>query len=161
MIKLAIFDFDGVFTNGNIYYSSNNRQTKYYNVKDGMAITLLKSNSIFSGLISSHKSSATKYIAKHLKFNKTSIGSPTPKLDILRKWQNEYNIKNYEIAYIGDDIVDISCLEYVGLSACPNDAVSNVINICNYICKNKGGEGAVREFVEHVIHLNTASQAPS
>ncbi len=157
MIKCIIFDFDGVFTNGNIFYLSNGEQIKYYNVKDGMAIKLLKNNKILTGLISSHNSQCTLHIANHLKFNKVSIGSNDSKLNILSQWNNELNLNWNQIAYIGDDIVDIKCLNMVGLSACPSDAVQEVKKICKYICKNEGGKGAVREFSEYIINLNTES----
>jgi 3-deoxy-D-manno-octulosonate 8-phosphate phosphatase (KDO 8-P phosphatase) len=156
MIKLVVFDFDGVFTNGNIFYSSSGEQLKYYNVKDGLAIKLLKNNSIKSAIISSHSSDATKHITHHLNFDKISIGSQSTKHDILCKWIIEFDLKWSEIAYIGDDIVDIDCCKSVGFSACPADAVDDVKKICNYVCNNRGGECAVREFVEYIIHLNNS-----
>ncbi len=157
MIKFIIFDFDGIFTNGNIFYLSNGKQIKYYNVKDGMAITFLKNHNILTGLISSHYSKCTSYIANHLKFDKISIGSKISKFNIMYQWKNKLKLNWNQIAYIGDDIVDIECLKNIGLSACPSDAVNEVKNICKYICKNKGGKGAVREFSEYVINLNNMS----
>lgn len=153
MINFIVFDFDGVFTDGKIFYLSNGEQLKYYNVKDGLSIKLLKNKNILSGLISSHDSISTQYIARHLNFDYVSIGSKYSKYNILNQWKNELNIQYNEIAYIGDDLPDYDCLKTVGISACPQDAVDEIKKICSYVCKNKGGEGCVREFVEYIINV--------
>lgn len=157
MIRFVIFDFDGVFTDGKIFYSNNGDQIKYYNVKDGMAIQLLKNNNIKIGLISSHNSQATQNIANHLKFDFVSIGSNLKKIDILNQWKNTLELSYQEIAYMGDDLVDINCLQVVGISGCPIDAIDEVKLICQYVCQNKGGKCCVREFSKYIINLNNES----
>ena len=124
MIKLIIFDFDGVFTNGNINIGSQNLVS--YNVKDGQALKLLRDNNILYGCISSFNFSFNnlfikeaiegsftyqqinprKVIFKHLKFNYYSIGKSN-KLEILDKWLNELNLTYENVAYIGDDLSDL------------------------------------------------------
>jgi YrbI family 3-deoxy-D-manno-octulosonate 8-phosphate phosphatase len=167
-IKLVIFDFDGVFSNGRCYFDLNHSVSKYYNIKDGMAVGLLKKNNIKTGLISSYNTNkriflieteedcgrVDKEIINHLKFDYEYIGKEN-KLTILQNWMTELNITFNEIAYIGDDVNDIEILEKVGFSACPSDAVEECREIVDYICRNKGGEGCVREFVNKILHENS------
>ena len=157
-IKLVCFDFDGVFTNGDIMYQGDTINKKY-NIKDGMALNILKENNIKSCLITGYKkidylinNIHIKNIAEHLKFDYIHLGCSN-KLDILNEIIKNLNITYSEIAYIGDDINDIEIMEKVGFSACPNDAVKECKNIVNYICINKGGECCVREFVDKLISL--------
>lgn len=160
MIKLVIFDFDGVFTNGHIYYSSDGKQLKYYNVKDGLAVKLLQKNNIKVGLISLHKSEATSHIVKHLSFDYGYIGpSHDSKLETLKHIMDLYKqqhgeIYMDEIAYMGDDLADKDCMKSVGLSWCPKDAVTEIQYISKHISSKKGGKGCVREFVEYIINHN-------
>ena len=167
LIKLVIFDFDGVFTDGKCFFDSNNNIIKYYNIKDGMAIGLLKKNNIKTGLISSYNTNkriflketnedyikVDKEIINHLKFDYEYIGKEK-KLNILNNWMTELNITFNEIAYIGDDLNDLEILEKVKFSACPSDAVEECKDIVDYKCENKGGSGCVREFVNKILTDN-------
>jgi arabinose-5-phosphate isomerase len=166
-IKLVIFDFDGVFSNGRCFFDLNHNVSKYYNIKDGMAVGLLKKNNIKTGLISSYTTSkriflketeedccrVDKEIIDHLKFDYEYIGREN-KLTILQNWMTELNLTFNNIAYIGDDVNDIEILERVKFSACPSDAVEECKEIVDYICRNKGGEGCVREFVNKILKDN-------
>lgn len=158
-IKLVILDFDGVFTDGKCYFDNTNIK-KYYNIKDGMALSILKNNNIKYGLISSYntkknilinENNINDEIINHLKFDYTYIGSES-KINILNKWLEELNLTYDNVAYIGDDINDIPVMKLVKFSACPNDAVQECRNIVNYTCEKKGGEGCVREFVDLIIN---------
>lgn len=164
-IKFVIFDYDGIFSNGDIIFNDNNEILKKYNIKDGYGLNILKKNNIKIGLLSNFNSN------KELKFNEKSIDNfkehldfdyfyigTINKLEILNLWKNELNINYNEIAYIGDDMNDIEILEKVGLSACPSDAIEECKQIVNYICDKNGGDGCVREFVELIINDNYKEQ---
>ena len=153
MIKFVCFDFDGVFTNGEVSFDGS-KITKKYNVKDGTAIKMLRNNNIKVGVISAYvENESTRKICQHLKIDYVSVGSGN-KIEILNKWLEELNITIDEVAYIGDDLSDIQVLEKVKISGCPNDAVEKVKSICQYKCKKNGGRGCVREFVEFVLANN-------
>ena len=154
MIQLVIFDFDGVFNDGKIYFDSTKEIIKHYNVKDGMGIKLLKDTKIKIGCISGFKKNNSQLcILKHLKFDYIYLEAKN-KLEILNNICQELNITFDNVAYIGDDINDIEILERVRYSGCPLDAVNKVRNICNFISTKKGGEGCVREFCEYIIETN-------
>ena len=155
MIKFVVFDFDGVFTDGKFYFDNSNNMKKCYNAKDTYSLKILKEYDIKCGIITNDKVISIEH-APHIfdRLDKVSLGSDEPKLDILDIWLKEYGYSYKEVAYIGDDLPDIPVLEKVGFSGCPNDAVDDVKKVSQYICKNKGGEGAVREFVDLIIKNN-------
>jgi arabinose-5-phosphate isomerase len=161
-IKLIIFDFDGVFTDGKCYFDNNNNIKKYYNIKDGMALSLIKKNNIKCGLISSYSSKKevllneldiNNAIIDHLSFDYKYIGKKN-KLVVLNEWLAELKYNYDDVAYIGDDINDIEIIKLVKFSGCPNDAVIECKNEVDYICNSKGGDGCVREFVDLIINNN-------
>lgn len=151
MIKLAIFDFDGVFTDGKIYFSSEGQYMVAVNVKDTMGLLLLKNKGIKIGILSGTKLNYIKdiyLISQKVDFIITNCQDKKDKLSFLLK---EYNITRDEVAYIGDDLNDIDIMSEVGLSATPNDGIQKCKDIVTYICENKGGQLAVREFCEHIL----------
>ena len=155
MIKLIIFDFDGVFSDSKFYFDNSNNIKKTYNAKDAYSLKILKKYNIKCGIITNDKIISIKN-APHIfdRLDKVSLGSDKPKLEILDTWLNEYGFSYQDVAYIGDDLPDIPVLKKVGFSACPNDAVEEVKKVSQYVCKNKGGDGAVREFVDLIIKNN-------
>lgn len=161
-IKLVIFDFDGVFTDGKCYFDSNSNIKKYYNIKDGMGLKILKDNGIKTGLISSYSTdknillneqNINEAIVSHLNFDFKYIGKEK-KINILNNWINEFGIEYDNVAYIGDDVNDVEILKLVKFSACPIDAVKECKQVVDYICVNKGGDGCVREFIELIVNDN-------
>lgn len=151
MIKLVIFDFDGVFTDGKIIFDSQGNAMKHYQAKDGMGIFRLHDAGFEIGVISGWPDNVSQQaVLKHLKIKRVSLGSNS-KLEILDQWCKELDITLDEIAYMGDDLNDIKVMKEVKLVACPNNAVEEVKDIANFICKTNGGEGAVREFCEYLI----------
>ena len=153
MIKLVVFDFDGVFTDGKIMFDSQGNAIKHYNAKDGMGIFRLHEAGFEVGVISGWPDNVSQQaILKHLKIKHISLGSNN-KLDILKKWCRNLKITLDNVAYIGDDVNDIEVMKEVKLVACPNNAVNYVKHSANIVCEKNGGEGAVREFCEFLIDL--------
>ena len=153
MLKFIVFDFDGVFTDGKIYFDNFKTCLKHYNVKDGMGIHLLKKNKIKIGVISGfNENNAQRTILEHLDIDYISIGDKD-KLNTLQKWCNKLNFDlETEVAYMGDDINDIEILNKVVFSGCPNDAVKEVIDIVTFVSNKNGGDGCVREFCDYIIN---------
>lgn len=155
MIKFVVFDFDGVFSNGKFYFDNNDNIKKCYHGKDSYALKIIKNHDIKCGIITNDKIISLKH-APHIfdRLDNVSLGSDKPKLEILDTWLDEYGFTYKDVAYIGDDLPDIPVLKKVGFSACPRDAVEEVIKVSHYVCKKDGGEGAVREFVDLIIKKN-------
>ena len=155
MIKLVCIDFDGVFSD-KTYISSDNVITKSVNPKDSYGLKLLKNNNLKIGIVSACDSNIINKFNKIIsRIDFLSQGS-YEKLDVIKKWCDELNIELHNVAYIGDDIFDASFMNLVGFSACPCDSVKECLRTANYICKNKGGDGAVREFIEIILEHNSS-----
>lgn len=146
-IKLLVMDVDGTLTDGKIYMGENGEVMKAFNVKDGYAIAhMLPEMGIIPVIITGRKSRIVENRAKELGITELYQGVGD-KLAQLKKVAEKFNVAPEEIAYIGDDLNDLACIEFCGLTACPADAVEKVKQKVACVCQNNGGEGAVREFI--------------
>lgn len=151
-IKMVLFDVDGVMTDGSIYINQDGEFFKSFNVKDGLAIELLRSYSILVGVISGKSSSALYARCQQLGFDEIITGCKN-KLPALIDICSKYNIKPDQIAFLGDDVLDIPIFEKVGLSAAPIDAHSLAIDSADWISSLEGGKGMVRDFVDQLLMI--------
>lgn len=152
-IKLLVMDVDGTLTDGKIYLGNDGEELKAFNVKDGYRIISLEKYGIISAIITGKKSKIVENRAKALRINEIHQGI-MDKAAILKEITEKYNIGLSETAYIGDDENDLDCMALCGLSAAPSDAVDTVIKKVDFVCKNIGGNGAVREFIDYIIEQN-------
>ena len=148
-IELVVTDVDGVLTDGGMFYSEAGKVFKKFNTRDGMGIELLKKNGISTVFLTKENSEASKKRAKKLK-TKIYFGVQN-KEKKLKEICDMMKVNNKNIAYIGDDINDISIMKLVGLSASPNDGISEVKKIADYTCTKNGGCGAFREFADMIL----------
>ena len=148
-IDLVLTDVDGVLTDGGMFYAEGGKVFKKFNTRDGMGIELLKKNGIITIFLTKENSEASKKRAKKLK-TKIYFGvqNKEKKLKDICKIRK---INNESVAYIGDDVNDISIMKLVGLSASPNDGISEVKRIADYTCSKNGGCGAFREFADMIL----------
>lgn len=142
-----------------MYYTESGDELKRFHTYDGMAFELLRNAGIKTGIVTSENTQivarrAAKIKADYLFQGKRDGG----KLAAAEQICAEMGITMAEVAYIGDDINCMTLLKAVGLPACPANAVSMIKNIPNIILlKTKGGEGAVREFVDMILKNDTNS----
>ena len=140
-------DVDGTLTDGKIYMSADGELMKAFNIKDGYAIAHLEDKQIVPVIITGRSSEILVRRCRELGIVELyqGIEDKTAKLlSICKKFQVEAS----NVAYIGDDLNDLECMKICGYSAAPADAVKEVLACVDYICKHRGGEGAVREFIE-------------
>ena len=149
-IQLVITDVDGVLTDGGLYYTEEGMTFKKYNVKDGMAVHILRDYDIKCGIISTDVSGIITKRAEKLKLDFCYIGIWEKEKKMLEIC-NEYNLKPDEVAFIGDDINDLGIIDLAGFSACPKNAVEDVKQKADYICSRNGGDAVFREFVELIV----------
>lgn len=152
-IKLLVMDVDGTLTDGRIYIGAQGEMMKAFDVKDGYAIAqILPQAGITPVIITGRSSDIVKERAKELHITELYQGA-SDKLEQLELVVEKYGVTQEEIAYIGDDLNDLECIGYCGVSACPNDAIQEVKVQVGYICKHEGGRGAVREFVDWLVTI--------
>ncbi len=149
-IKLLILDVDGVMTDGRIIFDSNGVESKFFNVKDGHGIKMLQRSGIEVGIVSGRQSQVVANRAKELGITlvyQGSLDKLTPYLDILEKT----GLADEQIAYVGDDIIDLPVMRRVGFAAAPADALEYVIQHAHFVTRNRGGWGAVREVCDLIL----------
>lgn len=141
-IKAILFDIDGVLTDGGIIYDDNGIEYKKYNVKDGQIISHLKRLGFVVGAITGRESDVVKNrcIELGLDFHKHGVKD---KLIEYNVFKDTYNLQDEQIAYIGDDIIDLSILAKCGLSATPNDVRGYMKKNVNIVTSTKGSEGVL------------------
>lgn len=149
-IKLLIMDVDGTLTDGKIYIGEQGEVFKAFNVKDGMGIKQIQKSGVVCVIITGRTSNIVANRAKELGINEIYQGIDN-KITKLKELSEKYIVDYSEMAYIGDDENDMESMKLCGMRACPSDAVNTIKCVANYICKNKGGEGAVREFIEYLL----------
>jgi YrbI family 3-deoxy-D-manno-octulosonate 8-phosphate phosphatase len=151
-IKLIATDVDGVLTDGGMYYSSKGNILKKFQARDGMAVSILKRNIIPTVIITKERNQTVKKWSSKMSIDKLFDGIEN-KENIIPKLCKFYSLSENNIAYIGDDVNDLEILKRIGFSATPKDGNLEVKKIVDYICKNRGGEGVLREICDLIISI--------
>jgi len=151
-IKLIITDVDGVLTDGSLYIGKDGVEYKQFSVLDGAAVKYAKYAKIDIAVISGRYSEATTARMKELGLIDLCFQGALNKLNPYNEIRKKLNLNHDEIAYIGDDLIDIPVLEVVGLPICSNDAHEYVKKISKFCTKAKGGKGVFREVVEYILN---------
>ena len=149
-VTLVAFDIDGVMTDGKITYTSSGEETKSFDIRDGLGIKLLSQASIKVAIITGRHSPMVKQRALDLGVDDVIQGRED-KLCALRELADQQGLELDAIAYMGDDLPDLSAISSAGLGACPADASNEVKSAADWIASSNGGHGAVREFVEALL----------
>ena len=149
-IKLLILDVDGVLTDGRIIFDSNAVESKFFNVKDGHGIKMLQRSGVEVGIISGRESQVVYNRAVELGIGQV-YQKALDKLVPYRQMLEATGLTDEEVAFMGDDVIDIPILKRVGSAAAPADAVSEVLPFVQFVSKNRGGWGAVREVCDLIL----------
>jgi 3-deoxy-D-manno-octulosonate 8-phosphate phosphatase (KDO 8-P phosphatase) len=149
-IKLLLLDVDGVMTDGRIIYDNLGNEFKAFDVKDGHGLKLLQRAGITVGIITGRSSDVVSRRAAELGIELVRQGAKRklkPYLEILQ----QQNLHDDQVAYVGDDVVDLPILCRVGFSATVADAVPEVVQRVDYVTARPGGRGAVREVCDLLL----------
>lgn len=152
-IKYLVMDVDGTLTDGKIYMGVNGELLKAFDIKDGCGIhDIAIPADITPVIITGRESEIVLNRCKELGISQVYQGIKD------KKTQMQSIVKDFSlVAYIGDDINDLSCMKSVkeagGVVGCPADAVEEVLVLSDFVSRRKGGEGAVREFIEWIVKL--------
>jgi len=149
-VQLVIFDIDGVMSQGHITYSSKGQESKSFYVQDGLGIKLLHQAHIKTAIITGRTSDIVTQRAKELGIHYLIQGRDD-KLRATQELMEELSLNASQLAYMGDDLPDLSAIQFVSLGVCPNNACTQVKAVANLETQKSGGEGAVRELCEFIL----------
>lgn len=153
MIKLIVLDVDGTLTDGRLYMDDKDNYLKAFDVKDGFAIVQWIKLGGLVAIITGKSSEIVRRRKEELGIQELAQGVSNKVVE-LNKLLEKYSLSLDEVAYIGDDINDLGVMRLVGFSACPKDAVPEVLERVDYISNKNGGRGAVREIFEKIMKEN-------
>ncbi|MGL4867815.1 MAG: KdsC family phosphatase [Cetobacterium sp.] len=150
MIKLIVLDVDGTLTDGKLYISNFGDEMKAFNVKDGLGITQAISLDKEIAIITGKTSEIVNKRCSELGIKEIHQGIKN-KIAVLDSILKKHNISYNNVAYMGDDLIDLAVMKKCKIAGAPKDSVEEVLQIANFISSKNGGEGAVREFIEYIL----------
>ncbi|WP_164112838.1 MULTISPECIES: KdsC family phosphatase [Sphingobacterium] len=151
-IKCVVLDVDGVLTNGEILVTESGDQLRTFNVKDGYAIQYATQQGLLIFVITGGRSQGVLSRLEGLRVSEIHLGV-SDKLGLLQDLAIHYGLSFTEIAFIGDDMPDYTCMQQVSAAIAPADAVEDIKKLSHYVSSKKGGEGVVREIIEKILRL--------
>ena len=149
-IKLLVMDVDGVLTDGRIIYANSGDQLKFFDVTDGMGLSLFSRAGLKTAILTAKKSKIVSKRSKDMHIDRV-YQDALRKAEVFEKILVDFRVSPEEVCYIGDDVVDIPVLKKVGLAVSVPNAVPEVKKEVHYITKRKGGRGAVREVIDMIL----------
>jgi len=151
-IVFLLLDVDGVLTDGRIIIDDRGIETKHFNVRDGQGISLLLRSGIDVGILTSRSSPTVRHRAKDLGISLVRQGV-RDKLAAYQTIKRQRGLKDAQISYMGDDIVDLAILRRVGFAVAVADAWPGLSSVVDYVTAGEGGDGAVREIAELLLKV--------
>ena len=149
-VRLVLFDVDGVLTDGKVLLHADGSESKVFDIKDGTGIVWAQRLGLTVGLLSARTSAATAQRAAQLGITLVHQGVAS-KLETYDQIADSLMLDDDEIAYMGDDILDLPVLSRVGLATAPADAVNDVRTRVHWVAQARGGAGAARELIELIL----------
>ena len=154
-VRLFATDVDGVLTDAGMYYSESGDELKKFNTHDGMGIKMLQRAGLITALVTMEHTKLVARRGEKLAIPEVHQGI-SDKLAVMRDMAGRHGLTLEQVAYMGDDVNDLEALRAVGFSAAPADAMPSVLRVVHYVCRKKGGEGAVREVVDLILAAQSA-----
>jgi 3-deoxy-D-manno-octulosonate 8-phosphate phosphatase (KDO 8-P phosphatase) len=149
-VRLALFDVDGVLTDGRLYYGPAGEALKAFHILDGHGLRMLARSGVATGLLSGRRSEAAAVRAKELGVAHVILGVDD-KLEHFERLRASLGLEAGECAFVGDDLPDLPVMRSCGLAVAVANAIPEVKARAHYVTTASGGHGAVREFCELVM----------
>ena len=149
-IKMLITDVDGVLTNGNVIINADRMESKSFNLLDGHGVKLWHRAGFSVGFISGRESEATAIRAEQLSVEYVMQGCKK-KVPAFESMLSKSGFSAEEVAYIGDDLLDLPLVKQAGFGVAVANAVEELKQVSDYVTSVPGGSGAVREVIEYIL----------
>jgi 3-deoxy-D-manno-octulosonate 8-phosphate phosphatase (KDO 8-P phosphatase) len=147
---LVIFDVDGVLTDGSLYFGDDGQEYKAFNSRDGHGMKMLQYSGVEIGIITGRTSDVVRHRMQNLGVEHVYQGKQE-KLPAFEELRTKLGLQAHQIAYVGDDVVDLPIMRRVGLAIAVNDAHSLVKQHAHWLSPSPGGRGAAREVCEMIM----------
>lgn len=154
-IRLVLLDVDGVLSDSQIFFNADGEALKSFNVRDGLGIVLLQKHNISVGVITGRSSPALTRRLQDLHIDLV-YQNTHDKMVAYEEILTTRQLKDEQVAYMGDDLTDLCILRRCGLPAAPADAVPEVLQVAKFVSVHWGGHGAVRELAEEILKAQNA-----
>jgi 3-deoxy-D-manno-octulosonate 8-phosphate phosphatase (KDO 8-P phosphatase) len=149
-VRMIVFDIDGVLTDGSLFYGDDGQEYKAFNSRDGHGIKMLRASGVETGIITGRSSQVVLHRARNLGITRIFQGADD-KLAAFETLLRDLALKPEQIAYMGDDIVDLPVLRRCGLAITVPDAPPEVKARCHLVTQTAAGRGAAREVCELIM----------
>jgi len=149
-VRFLLLDVDGVLTDGRIVYDSNGADARFYDVHDGLGVYLLGRMGVKTVLITAKGSRSLKPRARDMRVEAV-YENILPKTKAYEKILKRYRLRDRDVCFMGDDLLDLAVMRRAGVAAAPAQAASEVKQAADYVTRREGGRGAVREVVELIL----------
>ncbi|MGD8914374.1 MAG: 3-deoxy-manno-octulosonate-8-phosphatase KdsC [Candidatus Thiodiazotropha sp.] len=157
-VKLVIFDVDGVLTDGGLFFGDDGQEYKSFNSKDGHGMRMLQKSGVVIGVITGRTSEVVRIRMENLGVEHVYQGK-RDKLPAYVELRDKLGLRDEEVAYVGDDVVDLPIMRRVGLAIAVNDAHPFVLQHAHWQTPHRGGRGAARDVCEMVLEAQGNLQA--
>jgi 3-deoxy-D-manno-octulosonate 8-phosphate phosphatase (KDO 8-P phosphatase) len=157
-VRLLLLDVDGVLTDGGLYYGSADVEFKRFDAKDGAGLVIARLNGLEAGIITGKTSSIVEKRSREFGMTRVVQGA-VDKIPALEELLSDGAYALGEVAYMGDDVLDLPVMRRVGFAACPSDAHEAVRARAHYVCSRPGGRGSVRELVDLWLEIQGKLEA--
>jgi 3-deoxy-D-manno-octulosonate 8-phosphate phosphatase (KDO 8-P phosphatase) len=152
-IKLVLFDVDGVLTDGRLYLDNRGEEYKAFNSRDGHGLKMLMRNGVEVGIITGRQSDIVAHRTRELGIKHVRQGA-ADKLPVYETMVRELGLNHEQVAFVGDDVVDLPIMLRVGLAVCPRDGHFLVQRHSHWVSRNDGGRGCARDVCELLMLAN-------
>lgn len=149
-VKMVIFDVDGVLTDGKIVIGNGGELYKSFSAQDGLGISLLNKAGVLTAIITGRDSEIVAVRARELRIDAVYQGY-RDKRGAYAELKERYGLTDEQIAYVGDDLIDLPVMTQVGLACAVGNAVGEVKSAAHFVSERNGGNGAVRSVVELIL----------
>lgn len=149
-LEYLIVDVDGTMTDGGIYYDENGNELKKFNTRDAAGFFSAKACGIKIVILTGRECAATFRRMKEMQADYI-VQDVKDKVSFLKQFMTENGLIKEQIGYIGDDLNDCEPMKLAGFIGCPNDACEEILAVADYVAIKRGGEGAVRDVICHIL----------
>ncbi|HHS50981.1 MAG TPA: phenylphosphate carboxylase subunit delta [candidate division Zixibacteria bacterium] len=158
-LEALVLDVDGVLTGGGLHYFDNGGQGKVFDVKDGLGLVALGALGVRLAIITGKRSDLVERRAGELRVEDLYQGYPF-KVPALEDFLVKRGLDPQNVGFVGDDVIDIPAMRICGFSACPSDAVFAVRRAVDWVARDAGGAGCLREIAEMILSAKTGHFPP-